>query len=264
MNTPIIGDILATHEQGFELRGWVDMGKLATELLALRAERERLEESATESRKSLYDLRGKLQSLATAVGVITARYHSDVTMTSAIAEAVESWRKKAEATPTPPRRLREWKGVAYREDHAPHAWRYKGEGYDAAFMVMANHPYDFTDADHAALLALRDDPEEPVETLESIIEPALTRSYVAGEGRSGGTWIGTEQLSEDVAEQIRAHLAQQPQAITPEQAVAVLVEAGAERRRVNMNGTMSGTWTKVEPDLRDALILPTATPEGGK
>jgi hypothetical protein len=98
-------------------------------------------------------------------------------------------------------------------------------------------------------------------TLESIIEPALTRSYVAGVGRSGGTWIGTERLSKEVAEQIRAHLATPPQTITPEQAVSVLVEGGAKLEQVTYRATVGTTHMTAGTRI---LILPIATPEGGK
>jgi hypothetical protein len=60
---------------------------------------------------------------------------------------------------------------------------------------------------------------------------------------------------EYAANAIRAHLATQPQTITPEQAVAVLVAHGARR---------STAWNSVIATgggNHAVLILPTATPE---
>jgi hypothetical protein len=96
---------------------------------------------------------------------------------------------------------------------------------------------------------------QKVETLESIIEPALTAMYELGWDRHGGS---SDMAAGDLAKEIRAWLATQPQAITPEQAVAVLVAHGARR---------STAWNSViaTGGGNDAvLILPTATPEGGK
>jgi hypothetical protein len=192
VNTPIIDDILATHEQGFDFRGWVDMGKLATELLALRAERDALK-----------------------------------------------------TTPTPPRRWRECKGVTYRDGF----WWYDHQQYPAvASLIWVNNAV-FTDADHAALLALRDDPWE---TLEDVVREWL---------RSHHFRVETEPFA-DLCTRLRAHLATQPQPvsvpyrlpITPEQAVEVLVAHGASIHKL----AHAPHFYRQDTDI---LVLPTATTE---
>jgi hypothetical protein len=102
------------------------------------------------------------------------------------------------------RRLRSYKGVTYREGKWCHPSHMSQANVYLALSANFNNP---TDADHAALLALRDDPFEPVETLEAIIEPALTAMYELGWDRQGGS---SDMAAEDLAESIRTWLAQQP------------------------------------------------------
>lgn len=66
--------------------------------------------------------------------------------------------------PTPVRKLREYKGVTY----AGGRWWFKGLSYDKAARVIAI-VCSFTDADHAAIYALREQPYEPVETVEDVL-----------------------------------------------------------------------------------------------
>jgi hypothetical protein len=61
--------------------------------------------------------------------------------------------------------LREYKGVTYRDGK----WWFRELSYDKAARLIAI-VCGFTDTDHAALLALRDDPYEPVPTLEAVVQ----------------------------------------------------------------------------------------------
>jgi hypothetical protein len=208
VKTPIIDDILATHEKGFDFRGWVEMDKLATELRAVLADRERLANERADAIRMARDLCGG--------GAFLDSLHLADVIEKHVFRAGQA---ESVTTPIPPRRLREYKGVTYRDG----AWFLGIECSSNVYRALSEFITMPTEADHAALLALRDDPEEPVETLESI-----------------------------------AHLATQPQPITPEQAVAVLVAHGARR---------STAWNSViaTGGGNDAvLILPTATPESGK
>ena len=72
--------------------------------------------------------------------------------------------------PTPPtRKLREYKGVTYEDG----AFRVVLGGNKWAFQtvaaLIAGFPNSFTDADHAPIYALKDDPYEPVETVEDVL-----------------------------------------------------------------------------------------------
>jgi hypothetical protein len=272
VNTPIIDDILATHEQGFDFRGWVEMDKLANELRALLAERDRLVGEVTE-------WEGHAQTYE--AGMVAARREL-----------------AALRTPAPPRRPKEYKGVTYREGY----FRYRdcGTGTSEAVAACQWWIHIATDADHAALLALRDDPQ-PVETLEKVIGDAfrdcpnggdvyeyaanairthlatqqpqpvsVAYTFVGGTGETleevvGKAWGDALKESgnvvEFIANALRAHLATQPQAITPEQAVSVLVEGGAKLEQVTYRATVGSTHMTAGTRI---LILPIATPEGGK
>ncbi len=128
MKTPIIDDILATHEQGFVFRDQVDMGRLATELRALLAERERLAGQVTE-------WEGHAQTYE--AGMVAAQ------------------RELAALKAPAPRRLREHKGVTYRDGR----WHIEGKPFDNAFTLMYWYA-EFVDADHAALMLLKEQPYE--------------------------------------------------------------------------------------------------------
>jgi hypothetical protein len=61
-------------------------------------------------------------------------------------------------------KLREYKGVTYRDD----VWWYEGVGYDSAIHLL--HLADWgSDADHAALMALKAEPYESKPFLESLL-----------------------------------------------------------------------------------------------
>jgi hypothetical protein len=89
------------------------------------------------------------------------------------------------------------------------------------------------------------------ETLEEVLEEwaNATRDFVR-----------SVELS-DLEHRLRAWLATQTQEITPEQAVGVLVEGGAKLEQVTYRATVGTTHMTAGTRI---LILPTATPEGGK
>ena len=100
----------------------------------------------------------------------------------------------------PPRRLREYKGVTYRDG----TWRYDKDPrgvYVRVVDLISIRKDDFTDADHAALLALRDDPWEKVETLEEVVTTWHDAHFMSHSKRPA-------QL-EDLCTRIRAWLAAQ-------------------------------------------------------
>jgi hypothetical protein len=76
-----------------------------------------------------------------------------------------------------PRRFREYKGVTYRDGK----WWYhqKLSSYTSAVQACYHFIGLASDEDHAALLALRDDPYEPVETLEDVIKRARNEWWSA-------------------------------------------------------------------------------------
>jgi hypothetical protein len=206
--TPIIDDILATHEQGFVFRGPMDMPRLATELRAVLAERERLAGEVTE-------WEGHAQTYE--AGMVAAQREL-----------------AALRTPAPPRRLREYKGVTYRDGKWDNGVWWCANVHNA----LAKMFDDPTEKDYLWLLDLQANPYAPVETLEEVVEKWYWSTPFASLPGSA---------REDLCTRIRAHLATQPntpsgaknvgaaleystqpQAITPEQAVAVLVEKGAE------------------------------------
>jgi hypothetical protein len=63
------------------------------------------------------------------------------------------------------RKLREYKGVTYRGG----SWHYRDTSAFMASALISGYCDTFTDADHAAIYALRDDPYEPVEPVEDIV-----------------------------------------------------------------------------------------------
>ncbi len=72
----------------------------------------------------------------------------------------------AKAQPEPVRKLREYRGIVY--DPGCEKWRDGPVHFNRAVDAVAcRHP--LTDADHAAIYALRDDPYEPVETVNDIL-----------------------------------------------------------------------------------------------
>jgi hypothetical protein len=158
---------------------------------------------------------------------------------------IEKWSWLTKQPQTPPRRLREHKGVTFNST-SPGLWYYGSVGYNNVAVLIANNLKAFTDDDHAALLALRDDPEETLETLEEVIHEWSNAGPVLSNYRIG-----------DLCYRIRAWLATQPQTITPEQAVKVLVENGARRASAKHAAMDSYEYAPV-------LILPTTTPESGK
>jgi hypothetical protein len=168
VKTPMIDRVLPMIEK----RGDVDIvygskrfgtqAEFATELRALLAERERLAGEVTE-------WEGHAQTYE--AGMVAAQ------------------RELAALKAPAPRRLREYKGVTYRDGR----WHIAGKPFDNAFTLMYWYA-EFVDADHAALMLLKEQPYES-----------------------------------ELEHRLRAWLATKPQTITPEQAVAVLVANGARR-----------------------------------
>lgn len=127
---------------------------------------------------------------------------------------------------TPMRRLREYKGVTFKGGY----WLYEGREYRKAASVIADSSL-LTDADHAALLALRDDPWETVETvkpLEDVLWAAFrgcptgsdVYAYTADAVRA---WIA-DQVSSDDAPSLREFFGKHPNATRAETLEAVLTE----------------------------------------
>lgn len=99
------------------------------------------------------------------------RQHNGVDWSSSVLKHVEDLAK-----PTPPvRKLREVKGVTYRDGFWVDADGCKWEG--ASGVIWNNNlrnprqkQEELTDADFPAIYALKDDPYEPVETVEVVLE----------------------------------------------------------------------------------------------
>lgn len=107
-------------------------------------------------------------------------------------------------SPPPPRVLREVKGVTYRDERFYH----RKSRYVRVVDLMAHFPSTFTDADHAAIYALKDDPYLPAETVGDVLSAALNRAYMAG--RSDNTlhdWEGIDELTNTTAARLRAAVA---------------------------------------------------------
>jgi len=102
--------------------------------------------------------------------------------------------------PTPQRRLRENKGVQYRDGK----WHWQGFSFHHAAFCIASWPTHGDDADHAALLALRDDPWEKVETLEDVVLD-WWRNWDGEDGESARNalctrlraWLATQEPTTD-------------------------------------------------------------------
>ena len=218
MKTPMIDRVLPMIEK----RGDVDIvygskrfgtqAEFATELRALLAERERLAGEVTE-------WEGHAQTYE--AGMVAAQ------------------RELAALNAPASRRLRQYKGVVYENEH----WlcRQFGMTYSTVSALIAAHKHHFTDADHAALMLLKEQPYEdswePGETLEDVVGKAWSEGFNRGGFDVVGNickavraWLATQPNTPSDAKHVGAALADstQPQAITPEQAVAVLVEKGAE------------------------------------
>ena len=165
----------------------------------------------------------------------------------------DAWKAKAEARPEAPgRRLRAYKGVTYRDG----AWYTPdGKRYEMASGVVWNKSVtlSLTDLDIPALLALRDDPYEPVETLEDVVREWFKE------------WVCSTAVASGVADlctRLRTWLAQQPTpALTAAQHVAALVGMGAKERRSVTALCLSNGLNVAVTGPADVLILPPeATP----
>ncbi len=204
---PLIECVLAARYPDNRLFGLAAMEcrQLATELRALLAERAVLQ-------KECKDRAECEQSLT--------RWNDE------LAADRDAWKAKAEDAE---RRLDDEKALRF-EATRPAARRLREvqfDGYDdwyrwndGTLEALVGNPPRWKVQKHIrtewiyAVAALRDDPFEPVETLEDIIEPALVAMYQLGWNGQGGS---LDMAAEDLAESIRTWLAQQP---TPPQDAA--------------------------------------------
>jgi hypothetical protein len=248
VKTPAIDHFMLEYAPDSRLKHWKDvryLETLATELRALLAERERLAGEVTE-------WEGHAQTFE--AGLVAAQ------------------RELAALNAPASRRLRQYKGVVYENEH----WlcRQFGMTYSTVSALIAAHKHHFTDADHAALMLLKEQPYEdswePGETLEDVVGKAWSEGFNRGGFDVVGNickavraWLATQPNTPSDAKHVGAALADstQPQAITPEQAVAVLVEGGAKLEQVTYRATVGSTHMTAGTRI---LILPTATPESGK
>jgi hypothetical protein len=190
---------------------------LATELRALLADRDAWVTERAVLRQECKDRAECEQSLA--------RWNEE------LAADRDAWKEKAEdaerrlddekalrfeAQRPAARRLREYKGVTYREG----GYCYLNGDATTPDAVTACRWWlgvSATDADHAALLALRDDPFVQVETLEDVVNEWCDDLMLL-----------TPSLRADLCTRLRIWLAQQPApTLTAAQHVAALVGMGA-------------------------------------
>jgi len=229
---------------------------LANELRALLAERDRLAGQATE-------WEGHAQTYE--AGMVAARRElANMTKQAKDAwSAAESYRVKAEATTTTPRRLREvtvGEGMKLRwnEQCGPRAEYYTFDQWREANHTQVLLYFDVFDD-------MRKQPYEE-KTLEGILADYFNTTELARVCGAVRAWLATQQgdkensypSPEDMACTGKIIRDEFIKAITPEQAVAVLVAHGARR---------STAWNSVIATgggNHAVLILPTATPEGGK
>ena len=111
---------------------------------------------------------------------------------------------KAQQPKAPVRKLREVKGGTYQDGR----WWYNDFDYRTVSSLIARWNVTFTDADHAAIYALKDDPYLPAETVGDVLSAALNRAYMAG--RSDNTlhdWEGIDELTNTTAARLRAAFA---------------------------------------------------------
>jgi len=131
-------------------------------------------------------------------------------------------RDALKAAATPPRRLREYvnsREIAYRWRNGVLEQRNDDGVWQTSFTVDTS--------DVSALAELRTNPEEPLQTLEGIIEPALTAMYELGWDRHGGS---SDMAAEDLAKDIRRafpSLDARPRALTAGEHIAALRAGGA-------------------------------------
>jgi hypothetical protein len=154
---------------------------------------------------------------------------------------------QAEARPEAPgRRLREYKGVTYRDG----AWCRGDQRFGTAAHVITADDSDCTDADHAELLALRDDPWQDAGTLEDAIE------------RGRKAWFGDPMGGDAlpfVAREVRTWLAQQPAPeLTAAQHIKALRKIGAQwyPRVTSLRTPYEGAVISWWPLTGGALVLP--------
>jgi hypothetical protein len=100
-------------------------------------------------------------------------------------EAMADRIRELESRNTPkPKPLRSYRGVVYRDDHwESHGQRWAGTNVYEALCYFFSNP---TDDDFAGMLAVRDNPYEPVETLEDVIKRARNEWWNSDDASSDG------------------------------------------------------------------------------
>lgn len=83
---------------------------------------------------------------------------------------------KAQQPKAPERKLREVNGATYQDGR----WWYKNFSYRTVCSLIAQWNVTFTDADFPAIYALKDDPYEPVETVDEVLKEFLVWGYKQG------------------------------------------------------------------------------------
>lgn len=159
-----------------------------------------------------------------------------------------------------PRRLRSYKGVTYRDA----AWYTPdGKRYEMASGVVWNKSVtlSLTDLDIPALLALRGDSYQPVETFEDVVEDWYWGTPMVSVAKSDRenlcarlrAWLAQQTHDEGLAA-IGAKNAQffrRSDELTAAECVARLVELGAREEIINV-----ARFDLSKPEFQRCLILP--------
>lgn len=93
------------------------------------------------------------------------------------------------------RKLREYKGVTYRGG----SWHYRDMSAFMASALISGYCDTFTDADHAAIYALREQPYEPIESVEDVLREMYNVL--------GASKIVLPEFHEEVVDRLRAAVA---------------------------------------------------------
>lgn len=154
--TPMLDKLLDAQYEAALLRELSvrELYHLVLELRALRADRDEWK-----------DLAANRLAILSAEGDTVGKILDSVRHLMQTGDTVLTCVQRLAPPPTPPRVLREVKGVTYRDERFYH----RKSRYVRVVDLMAHFPSTFTDADHAAIYALKDDPYEPVETVKDAL-----------------------------------------------------------------------------------------------
>ena len=157
---PFIQRILEDAETGREVYLWSKAS-----VAALAAELHSLLTSNAVNAKLAAEWEAKHRALRTQIAEMGRE------MASVVAErdALKAQQPKVE------RKLREYKGVTYRDGQ----WWHNDLDYSAAVSIC-HYGDGLHDADFPAIYALKDDPYEPVETVEEVLRDAMRACYLSG------------------------------------------------------------------------------------